>query len=134
MKNETPVADEKTRQTVGYVLRLPDGRPVYLELPEEYVSRDRSGHLLFRPPAVRLLDEVRAVAMRRVTRPSPAYLITLRETLELTQENFGEAVGVDKMTVSRWERGERRPGAESLRRIEKLREKHVKQGVLLHPV
>jgi DNA-binding transcriptional regulator YiaG len=132
MANDTPVIDQRTRQSIGYVLRLADGRSVYLELPEEYISRDRSGQLLLRPPAVRHLDQIRAVAMRKITRPTPAYLITLRQTLDLTQEEFGEAVGVDKMTVSRWERGDRKPGVESLRRIEALRKKSVKHGVLLH--
>jgi DNA-binding transcriptional regulator YiaG len=120
---------EPKRQTVGYVLRLPDGRQVFLELPEELVSRDRSGHLLLRPRAMKLLDHIRAVAMRDVKNPSPAYLATLRQTLDLTQEEFGKAVGVDKMTVSRWERGTRKPGVESARRIAALRNKRVRQGV-----
>jgi DNA-binding transcriptional regulator YiaG len=131
MKNETAALSEKN-QLISYVLRLPDGRSVYLELPTEYVSRDRSGDLLLRPPAVRYLDQIRAVAMQRITHPTPAYLITLREALDLTQQEFGDAVGVDKMTVSRWERGDRRPGIESLRRIAALRKRSVKHGVLLH--
>ena len=32
-----------------------------------------------------------------------------RDELELTQEALGEMVGVDGMTVSRWERGESLP-------------------------
>lgn len=118
--------------SVGYVMRLPDGRRVYLELPEAYVSRDRGGQLLLRPPAVRMLDEVRALAMQRVDRPTPAYLVTLRGAVDMTQEEFGEAVGVDKMTVSRWECGSRRPGVANAKRIAALRAKRVKRGALLH--
>jgi DNA-binding transcriptional regulator YiaG len=128
----TVTGAEKARESVGYVMHLPDGRRVYLELPEEYVSRDRSGHLLLRPPAVKILDQVRAIAMQQVERPTPAYLVTLRETLDMTQEEFGEAVGVDKMTVSRWERGSRRPSIANARRIAVLRAKHVKHGAALH--
>jgi hypothetical protein len=83
-------AKNAAAESVGYVMRLPDGRRVYLELPEAYVSRDRGGQLLLRPPAVRMLDEVRALAMQRVDRPTPAYLVTLREALGMTQEQFGE--------------------------------------------
>ena len=118
--------------SVGYVMRLADGRRVYLELPEGYVSRDRSGQLLLRPPAIRMLDQVRALAMQRVDRPTPAYLVTLREALDMTQQEFGEAVGVDKMTVSRWERGSRRPSVANAERIAALRAKRVKRGALLH--
>lgn len=123
---------KKGRESVGYVMHLPDGRRVYLELPEAHISRDRSGHLLLRPPAVRILDQVRALAMQHVDRPTPAYLLTLRETLDMTQEEFGEAVGVDKMTVSRWERGGRRPSTANARRIAALRDERVKEGVPLH--
>jgi DNA-binding transcriptional regulator YiaG len=118
--------------SVGYVMRLADGRRVYLELPEGYVSRDRGGQLLLRPPAIRMLDQVRALAMQRVDRPTPAYLVTLREALDMTQQEFGEAVGVDKMTVSRWERGSRRPSVANAERIAALRAKRVKRGALLH--
>ena len=123
---------EKPRESVGYVMNLPDGRRVYLELPEQYLSRDRSGQLLIRPPAIRILDQVRSLAMQRVDRPTPAFLVTLRETLDLTQEEFGEAVGVDKMTVSRWERGDRRPNAANAQRIAALRSEYIKQGATLH--
>jgi transcriptional regulator with XRE-family HTH domain len=41
-------------------------------------------------------------------------------------------VGVDKMTVSRWERGGRRPSIANARRIAALRAKHVKHGAPLH--
>lgn len=130
----TTVTDVENRPSMGYVMRLPDGKSVYLELPDEYVSRDRGGQLLLKPPAIRHMDEVRAIAMRAIAQPSPAYLMTLREALGFTQQEFGKAIGVDKMTISRWERGERRPGVESLQKIEAVRNEHVRQGVLLHHV
>jgi DNA-binding transcriptional regulator YiaG len=117
-------------ETVAYVTRLPDGRMLYAELPEEFVLRDRSGHLLLRPPAVRILDQARAVALKSST-ITPAYLVVLRQALHLTQEQFGRAVGVDKMTVYRWERGTRKPSAKSARRIAKLRDRRVGSALLL---
>jgi len=103
---------------------------LYAELPEELVSRDRSGDLLLRPAAIRLLDHARAIAMNEPPM-TPAYLVALREALHLTQEAFGRAVGVDKMTVSRWERGTRKPSAQSARRIAKLRDKRAASALVL---
>lgn len=120
----------ESRQTVAYVTRLPDGKMLYAELPEEFVSRDRSGHLLLRPVAVKLLDRARAVALKSTT-ITPAYLVVLREALHLTQEQFGRAVGVDKMTVYRWERGTRKPSAKSARRIAKLRDRRIESALIL---
>ena len=40
-----------------------------------------------------------------------------REAQSLTQPQFAERVGVDYMTVSRWERGVNLPGLEMLGRI-----------------
>jgi DNA-binding transcriptional regulator YiaG len=126
------MAEEHYTDYVPYVLNLPDHRQVFVELPGESVTRDRSGDLLLRPSAVRYLEEIRALAMRRVVRPSPAYLITLRQALELTQEEFGEALGVDKLTVSRWERGTRRPSQKNTLKIREFRDRMVKSGVDLH--
>jgi len=86
----------------------------------------------FAPPAVKILDQVRAVAMRNAERPTPAYLVTLRKTLDMTQREFGKSVGVDKMTVSRWERGSRRPSIANARRIAALRAKRIRHEVPLN--
>jgi ribosome-binding protein aMBF1 (putative translation factor) len=43
-----------------------------------------------------------------------------RTTLGLSQENAAQELGVDAGTLARWERGEREPAGESLRRVERL--------------
>lgn len=56
---------------------------------------------------------------------------TLREALGLTQAEFGRRIGVEKMTVWRWEKGKLRPGNESIEAIESLRREAARNGVLL---
>jgi transcriptional regulator with XRE-family HTH domain len=45
--------------------------------------------------------------------------------LALTQRELAGLVGVDPMTVSRWERGKAEPGMAQLRRLAQLSEKPV---------
>jgi transcriptional regulator with XRE-family HTH domain len=63
--------------------------------------------------------------------PSPGFIRTLREALSLTQEQFGDRAGVDKMTVYRWERGELKPADRSIAKIQEIREDAVRRGVTL---
>jgi DNA-binding transcriptional regulator YiaG len=49
--------------------------------------------------------------------------------LGLTQAAFAAQVGVDKMTVSRWERGTIRPGKTAIKRIEAIRKRAIRRGV-----
>lgn len=123
----------KARQTDGvpYTMKLSDGRTVYVEVPAQYVARDVGGGRTFTLAGVRFLDRVRALAMRTPAAPTPGYLRTLREALGLTQQQFGEAVGVDKMTVWRWEKGQLRPGADSVKAIDAARRAAARKGVLL---
>jgi DNA-binding XRE family transcriptional regulator len=123
----------KARQTDGvpYTMKLSDGRTVYVEVPAQYVVRDAGGGRTFTVAGVRFLDRVRALAMRTPAAPTPGYLRTLREALGLTQQQFGEFVGVDKMTVWRWEKGQLRPGADSVKAIDAARRAAARKGVLL---
>ena len=59
------------------------------------------------------------------------HITTFREALGMTQKELGEALGVDGMTVSRWERGALRPSAASLQAIEKLRKRAVRRGIAI---
>ena len=123
-------AERLSRPDYPYTLRLPDGRTLAVEVPGRWVSADRDGTPTFEPEAVAFLDRVRAVFMSALDRaPSPGYITRLREGLGLTQEQFGRRVGVDKMSVSRWERGTMRPGAETVKAIEKLRKDAIRHGV-----
>lgn len=113
-----------------YVMKLRDGRTVALEIPGKWVSADRDGTPAFLPEAVRMLDRIRALfnSVRSIT-PTPGYLASMRAALGMTQAEFGERLGVDKMTVSRWERGAVKPGSESLKALEKLRKSALRNSV-----
>jgi hypothetical protein len=113
-------------------MRLPDRRTLLVEVPGRWVTADRDGTPAFLPEAVRFLDRIRAAFLPvRDRAPSPAFLTALREGLGLTQEEFGAQVGVTKMTVSRWERGELRPSRRTLAAIERVRKAALRRGVAL---
>lgn len=121
-----------SRPDFPYTMRLPDGRTVCVEVPGRWVTAERDGTPAFLPDGVAFLDRVRALFLAVLDRPpSPGYITRLREGLGLTQQAFGERIGVDKMTVSRWERGAMRPSDEALRVIERLRKDAVRRGVAL---
>jgi DNA-binding XRE family transcriptional regulator len=110
---------------------LPDRRTVLVLVPAEECERDVSGEILLKPQAVRRLDRVRVMAMNLPQTPTPGFLRTLREALGLTQAQLGERVGVDKMTVYRWERGMMKPAATARRGLDKLRRQVGRRGVIL---
>ena len=114
-----------------HTIKLPDGRTLFVEIPGRWTSRDRDGSILFLPPAIRFLDRLRSLALKLDQPPTPGYITTLREALGMTQSQFGSQLGVDKVTVSRWERGELRPGDKSLAALEKLRANAASHGVVL---
>ena len=121
-----------SRPNLPYTMRLPDGRTLCVEVPGRWVTADRDGTPALLPDGVRFLDRARALFISVAERaPSPGFITTLREGLGLTQKEMGERIGVDKMTVSRWERGTLRPGAASLATIEKLRREAIHKGVTL---
>lgn len=63
--------------------------------------RERSGTLA-------LLDEVRA----SVRLPTPQEAKRIRKAAHVTQERLAEALGVHRVSVARWEAGEREPQGE----------------------
>ena len=114
-----------------WTMKLPDGRTVFVEVPARYTDRDRGGELLFTPDGVRFLDRVQVMAMSVPKTPTPGYIRTLREALGMTQARFGERAGVEKMTVWRWEHGQLKPSAASVKALESLRRQAARKGVLL---
>ena len=115
-----------------YTMKLPDGRTLFVEVPGRWVTTDRGGATAFLPEGVRFLDRVRALATSALDRPpSPGFIMTLREALGLTQKELADKLGVDKMSVSRWERGAIRPSEESLKALDKLRHEAVRRGVAI---
>lgn len=125
-------AGDKSAPDYPYTMKLPDGRMIYIEIPGRYVSTDRSGETVFLPPAVRLLDKVKVLAMSMQSRPiTPGYLKTLRAALGLTLTEMAERVGVEKMTVWRWENGQLTPRKSSLSKLERARREAVRKGTAI---
>ena len=122
---------KKPEEVVPFAMSLSDGRILFVEVPKRMTSRDRSGELMFTLEGVKLLDRVQALAMKPGPAPSPAYLLTLREALGLTQAQLGRLIGRDKLTISRWERGTLRPGPEALEKLYELARKLKQKGVVL---
>lgn len=112
-------------------MKLPDGRTLFVSVPGRWVTTDLDGEPLLHPEAVRFLDRIRVLAMDVPGAPSPAYITTLREALGMTQAEMGKALGVDKITISRWERGAVRPGPKSVAALEKLRNQAARRGVVI---
>ena len=126
-----PPAAQLSNPDFPYTMKLFDGRTLYVEVPGRWMTEDRDGSPAFLPEAVRFLDRVQALAQPLDRPPSPGFITSLREALGLTQAEFGERIGVDKMTVSRWERGVLRPGDESLAAIAELRNRAARNGVTI---
>jgi len=126
-----PPAAQLANPDLPYTMKLPDGRTLYVEVPGRWVTVERDGKPAFLPGGVDFLDRLRALAIKLDRPPGPGFITALREALGLTQKEFGEQLGVDKMTVSRWERGTLRPSDESLAAVENLRRKAVRRGVTI---
>lgn len=63
-----------------------------------------------------LLDEVRAA--RRL--PPPAMRRAIRQAAGVTQQRIADELGVDRVTVTRWEAGRRHPRGELAARYTRL--------------
>ncbi len=126
-----PTNPQLTRPDHPYTMKLPDGRTLFVEVPGRWTANDRDGSILFLPDAVRFLDRLRVLANKINRTPTPGYITTLRESLGMTQAQFGLEVGVDKVTVSRWERGELHPSEKSIAALEKLRAQAAAKGAVI---
>jgi hypothetical protein len=132
MKKQRAMAGERTiPDDVPYTMRLPDDRTVFVLVPGQWCGRDRDGEITFKPEAVRFLDRVLVMAMKVPKAPTPGFIRTMRHALGLGQREFGERVGVDKMTVYRWERGTVKPGPDALKGLERLRKEVGRKGIIL---
>ncbi len=116
---------------VPYVMRLPDTRTLFVEIPARMVVTDRGGEVAFTQEGVEFLDRLRALASEIGPRPSPALIATLRRALGLTQEQLGKRLGVHKLTVSRWECGTLHPSAATVDRLRALADAAKRSGVVL---
>ncbi len=124
-------AGRTIRDDVPFTAKLPDGRTLFVLVPAKWCERDASGEVLFKPEAARFIDRVQALAMRTPKAPTPAYIRTLREALGLTQAQLAERIGVDKMTVARWEWGKLRPRPGSAAVLNGLRRDAGRRGTVI---
>ena len=113
-----------------YVMRLKDGRHLTLAIPQDWVE-SRDGETLFKPAAVELIQSVQAMHQVFDASSTRGHLVALRQALGMTQQQFGAALKVDKLTVSRWERGQVRPGPDAIKRIRALQVASARRGVRL---
>ncbi|MBM4108411.1 MAG: helix-turn-helix domain-containing protein [Phycisphaerae bacterium] len=116
---------------VPFTARLPDGRTLFVLIPARWCALDASGEVLLKPEAARFIDRVQAMATRTPGVPTPGYIRSLREAMGLTQADFAGRVGVDSMTVSRWERGAVRPGPAAVKALDKLRREAGRRGTVI---
>jgi len=118
-------------EDVPFTARLPGGSTMFVLIPAEWCEVDATGEVLFGPEAVRLIDRVQTMAENMPKAPTPGRIRTLREALGLTQTRMGERVGVDKMTVARWEWGAMRPSPAAVKALDKLRRSAGRRGVVI---
>jgi DNA-binding transcriptional regulator YiaG len=119
------------RDDVPFTAKLPNGRTLFVLVPAKWCELDASGEVLFTPEGVRFIDRVQALAMRTPSAPTPGYIRTLRGALGLTQAELAERIGVDKMTVARWEWGKLRPRRKAAAALDHLRRAAARRGVLI---
>lgn len=118
----------KPGMDLPYILPFGEHGMLAISLRAEWLKADRSGQPLLLPPAVRALDRLRAVftAQEKIT---PGFIVSLREAIGLTQDQFGRKLGVSKMTVSRWECGRMRPSPSMSAAIRDLQTRSQHEGV-----
>ena len=118
----------KPGNDLPYVVRFGESDMLAISLPAAWLKADRSGRPLLLPPAVRPLDRLRAVFTNQQAF-TPGFVLSLREAMGLTQEQFGRQLGVSKMTVSRWECGRMRPSRSTAAAIRALQREARRAGI-----
>ncbi|MEM6560155.1 MAG: helix-turn-helix domain-containing protein [Planctomycetota bacterium] len=126
---EAVVFETPATKPHAYALKLAEDRHILIELPASSIAFGPDGDLLLRPEAVRLLERARAALSDMPDQPSKGMIRRFREAMSLTQKELGDAIGVDKLTVSRWERGEIRPRLSAVKAMRKLRAKRARTGL-----
>lgn len=116
---------------VPFTAKLPDGRTLFVLLPAKWCDVDHDGEVMLNADATRLIDRVQTMAMRMPQTPTPGRIRTLREALGLTQKAMAQRLGVDSMTVARWEWGKVKPSPDAVKGLDKLRREAGRRGVTL---
>jgi DNA-binding transcriptional regulator YiaG len=118
----------KPGMDLPYIVPFGDEGMLAISLRAKWLKPDRAGQPLLLPPAVRALDRLRAVFSNQ-EKITPGFIVSLREALGMTQEQFGHKLSVSKMTVSRWECGRMRPSARMTDAIHGIQKRARSAGV-----
>jgi DNA-binding transcriptional regulator YiaG len=118
----------KPGMELPYVIPFGENGMLAISLRAQWLKVDRSGQPLLLPPAVRAIDRLRALFGAQQTL-TPGFIVSLREAMGMSQEEFGRRLGVSKMTVSRWERCRMRPGESNIAAIRSLQARARREGV-----
>lgn len=115
-----------------YVARLPDGRYFAVEFPAGSAETDPlTGEVILQPPAINLLDRLRALLSPLPANTTPGRLRTLRDALGLAQDELAAMLHLESAELAAWELGTSKPALEQLTALEQIRQRSVRAGVLL---
>ncbi len=115
-----------------YVTKLGDGRYLALELPEGAAELDPiTGELILLAPAIRLLDQLRALLSPLLAVTTPGRLRILREGLNLSQEELAVLLKIEASVLAAWEAGQAKPTLEQLNQLEEIRQRAARAGVVV---
>lgn len=115
-----------------YVTRLPDGRYFAVEFPAGSAETDPlTGEVILQPPAINLLDRLRALLSPLPANTAPGRLRILRDALGLGRDELAAILNTEAPEVEAWESGKRKPTLELLAALEQIRQRSVRAGVLL---
>ena len=115
-----------------YVARLPDGRYFAVEFPPGSAETDPlTGEVILQPPAIHLLDRLRALLSPVPANATPARLRTLRDALGLGRDDLAAMLHLEAVDLEALESGKSKPTLEQLTALEQIRQQSVRAGVLL---
>jgi len=115
-----------------YVARLPDGRYFAVEFPAGLAETDPlTGEVILQPPAIHLLDRLRALLAPLPANTTPGRIRSLRDALSLGRDELAALLHLEVVEVEAWESGNNKPTVEQLTALEQIRQRAVRAGVLL---
>jgi DNA-binding transcriptional regulator YiaG len=120
MADTTKPQARQLRAGVPFVMCLPDGRSVFVQVPDHLISRRRGEKVTFTAEGDRFLEQIQGEALQAPKRPSVLQIRELRRATGLKQPEFAERIGYSVVTVKKWEAGELKPGKKAILRLHRL--------------
>ena len=103
---------------VPYSIPLDDGSRLAIAVPAAWTRIDRDGSVLLLPPAIRMIDRLRALFA--ASHPTLGSIVSLREALFQTSAEFARSLDVAVERVDAWEHGTAVPSTDELAAISRL--------------